>query len=64
MTEGTVKFFNKKKNFGFINGDDGADYFVHISGVKGGKPLNDGDRVKFDVVQGDRGLKAENVEKT
>ena len=61
MVEGTVKFFNRMKNFGFINGDDGKDYFVHGSGVDGGKTLNEGDRVSFDVVDGDRGPKAENV---
>ncbi|HHQ44790.1 MAG TPA: cold-shock protein [Candidatus Altiarchaeales archaeon] len=61
MVEGTVKFFNTSKNFGFINGDDGKDYFVHRSGVEGEKNLNEGDRVSFDVVEGDRGPKAEHV---
>jgi len=63
MTEGTVKFFNAMKNFGFIAGDDGKEYFVHSSGIKTGEPLREGDRVKFEVVQGDRGPKAEQVEK-
>lgn len=63
MTEGTVKFFNAMKNFGFIAGDDGKEYFVHVSGIKGGVALNEGDKVSFDVEQGDRGPKAVNVEK-
>ena len=63
MVEGTVQFFNDRKNFGFISGDDGKDYFVHESGVVGDESLREGDRVSFDVVQGDRGPKAENVKK-
>ncbi|MFH1836408.1 MAG: cold shock domain-containing protein [Methanobacteriota archaeon] len=61
MVEGTVKFFNRMKSFGFINGDDGKDYFVHESGIAGGKTINEGDRVSFDITEGDRGPKAENV---
>jgi len=61
MVNGTVKFFNNMKNFGFISGDDGKDYFVHRSGIEGGKNINEGDRVSFEVVSGDRGPKAENV---
>ena len=61
MVEGTVKFFNRMKSFGFINGDDGKDYFVHVSGVVGEKVIREGDRVSFDIVEGDRGPKAENV---
>ncbi len=61
MVEGTVKFFNNQKNFGFITGEDGKDYFVHSSGLAEGTRLKDGDRVSFDVVEGDRGQKAENV---
>jgi CspA family cold shock protein len=63
MPEGTVKFFDAMKNFGFIAGDDGKDYFVHVSGLKEGTVIGDGDRVSFEIVQGDRGPKAENVEK-
>jgi CspA family cold shock protein len=63
MVNGTVKFFNRVKHFGFINGDDGKDYFVHQSGIKDGSSLNEGDKVSFDVVEGDRGPKAENVAK-
>jgi CspA family cold shock protein len=63
MTEGTVKFFNRRKNFGFIHGDDGKDYFVHVSGLKQGVTINEGDRVSFTVVKGEKGDKAEDVEK-
>ncbi len=63
MTEGTVKFFNRNKGFGFINGDDGKDYFVHETGLSQGTSIDEGDRVTFDVVEGDRGPKAENVKK-
>ena len=62
MTEGTVKFFNDTKNFGFIAGEDGKDYFVHVSGIKKG-PIKVGDKVSFKAEQGDRGLKAVDVEK-
>jgi CspA family cold shock protein len=60
MVEGTVKFFNKMKHFGFI---DGNSYFVHESGLKEGVSITEGDKVSFKVVQGDRGPKAEEVEK-
>jgi len=63
MVEGTVKFFNEMKHFGFIAGDDGKEYFVHASGIKEGTTLKEGDKVKFEVVQGERGPKAEQVEK-
>ena len=64
MVKGTVKFFNKNKVYGFIHSEeDDKDYFVHITDVKEGTELNDGDGVTFEIVQGDRGLKAVNVEK-
>jgi CspA family cold shock protein len=63
MAEGTVKFYNEMKNFGFIAGDDGKEYFVHVSGIKEGNSIREGDKVRFEVVQGDRGPKAEQVEK-
>ncbi len=63
MVEGTVKFFNEMKHFGFIAGDDGKEYFVHVSGIKEGTTIREGDKVRFEVVQGDRGPKAEQVEK-
>lgn len=59
--KGKVKFFNAGKGFGFIAADDGKEYFVHISGIKPGVTLSENDAVEFDVVQGDRGPKAENV---
>jgi len=60
--EGTVKFFNEGKGFGFIQADDGNEYFVHISGLKEGTRLKDNDQVTFDVEEGDRGPKAVNVD--
>ena len=63
MVEGTVKFFNAMKHFGFIAGDDGKEYFVHESGLKEGVSITEGDKVSFDVVEGDKGPKAENVGK-
>lgn len=61
--KGTVKFFNHTKGFGFIAGEDGKEYFVHQSGLADGVRIKDKDAVSFEVVQGDRGLKAEKVEK-
>jgi len=63
MTEGTVKFFNDTKRFGFIAGDDGKEYFVHESGLKEGTRIREGDKVSFEVVEGEKGPKAEQVEK-
>ena len=60
---GVVKFYNRSKNYGFITGEDGKEYFVHLSGVKKGVFIHQGDNVTFEVVEGDRGLKAENVDK-
>lgn len=61
--KGTVKFFNAVKRFGFITGEDGKDYFVHISGLKPGTRLYEGDQVTFDVEEGEKGPKAVSVEK-
>jgi CspA family cold shock protein len=63
MVEGTVKFFNRMRNYGFINGDDGKTYFVHGTGLKEGVEIDEGDRVSFEVIEGDKGPKAEKVEK-
>ena len=61
MKEGTVKFFNNSKGFGFIKPDDsGDDIFVHQSGLI--DEIREDDRVKFDVEQGKKGLNAVNVE--
>ena len=59
--KGKVKFFNRQKGFGFIAGEDGEEYFVHQTGLKEGTNLNENDSVTFDVVEGDKGPKAENV---
>ena len=55
--EGTVKFFNEGKGFGFIAGEDGKEYFVHVSAIEEGVTLRDNDKVTFEVVDGDRGPK-------
>lgn len=59
---GTVKFYNDQKNFGFIVGEDGNEYFVHESGLNN-ITIAENDAVTFDVEQGDRGPKAVNVSK-
>ncbi len=65
MAEGTVKWFNDQKGYGFIQQDGGNDVFVHHSAIQadGFKSLAEGDRVSFDVVKGAKGPAAENVKK-
>ena len=60
---GTVKWFNAEKGFGFITGDDGNDVFAHYSQIKaeGFKTLDEGQKVSFDLAQGPKGPKAENI---
>ncbi|GLZ77040.1 cold-shock protein [Actinorhabdospora filicis] len=63
MAQGTVKWFNSEKGYGFIAVDGGADVFVHFSAIQvdGYRSLDDGQRVEFDVAQGQKGPQAENV---
>ena len=62
---GTVKWFNAKKGFGFISSDEGNDVFVHFSALnmEGFKVLDEGDKVEFEVIDGEKGPQAANVTK-
>jgi len=65
MAHGTVKWFNEKKGFGFIQQEGGPDVFVHFSAIKGDgfKTLAEGQAVEFDVIQDEKGAKAQNVQR-
>ncbi|HHU78534.1 MAG: cold-shock protein [Caldicoprobacterales bacterium] len=64
MEKGRVKWFNATKGFGFIEREDGSDIFVHYSAIsaEGFRTLTEGQEVSFDVVEGDKGLQASNVQ--
>ena len=61
---GTVKWFNAEKGYGFITGEDGKDVFAHFSQIQanGFKSLEEGQEVTFEVAQGQKGLQAENIQ--
>jgi CspA family cold shock protein len=65
MPEGTVKWFNDKKGYGFISQEGGDDIFVHYSAIagEGFRSLKEGDRVRFEIAQGPKGIQAANVVK-
>lgn len=65
MLQGTVKWFNAEKGFGFIEREDGDDVFVHFSAIQGEgfKSLEEGQKVNFEIVEGNRGAQAANVTK-
>jgi CspA family cold shock protein len=60
MPRGTVKWFNSKKGFGFIKGEDGSDVFVHYTGIAGNgfRSLTEGESVDFEIEDGERGPRA------
>jgi len=64
LAQGTVKWFSNEKGYGFIEREEGDDVFVHFSAInmEGYKTLTEGQKVEFEIVQGDKGLQAANVQ--
>ena len=62
--EGTVKWFDSKKGYGFVEGEDGEDYFAHYTAIEEGTFIHDNDHVSFDAVETERGKQAQKVKKT
>ena len=64
LAQGTVKWFSNEKGYGFIEREEGDDVFVHFSAItmEGYKTLTEGQKVEFEVIQGDKGLQAANVQ--
>ncbi len=63
MKTGIVKTWDRHKGWGFITDDEGWDYFLNVANVRMGQTIHEGDKVKFDVFEGQRGPSAENVTK-
>ena len=61
--KGTIKWYNSRKGYGFIEGEDGKDIFVHRTSVQTGTFLNEGDKVEYEVEESERGPKAINIKK-
>ena len=61
MLKGTVKNWNSLEGWGFIEGDDGQDYFAHVSKIRSGQSMRSGLRVKFDTFETSKGSEAENI---
>ncbi|MBD3155632.1 MAG: cold-shock protein [Candidatus Aenigmarchaeota archaeon] len=63
MMEGTIKWYNPRKGFGFIEVEEGKDIFIHQSQVPEGTHLDEGDKVSFEVEEGEKGPQATNLKK-
>jgi len=62
--QGTIKWYNSRKGYGFISGEDGKDIFLHRTAVPQGAFLKEGDKVEFEIENSDRGPKAVNLKKS